>query len=292
VVDKLPLGLAGELRPTLEALKRASGCRLVLGLRDIEDSPENVRLKWDDEVCEAIERYYDLILVYGPESAPDAIDCLGLEHLDVPVRHVGYVGTAIPEAGAADLHGDYVLGTAGGGFDGFRLLADFADAVRLRALDYPTVMVTGPLMEPAARERLQSLTAGLDIDVFEVRTDMEYVISGARAIVSMAGYNTVSELMRARKPALLVPRAGPSQEQLLRACGLAADGLQDMIHPAELSPTSLREAIDRLLVRVPPPNLPDSYSGTDRAARTLADLAVLARAQSADELTPVEVTSG
>ena len=146
-------------------------------------------------------------------------------------------------------------------------------------------------MEPSARERLESLTAGLDIDVFEVRTDMEYVISGARAIISMAGYNTVSELMRARKPALLVPRAGPSQEQLLRARGLAADGLQDMMHPADLSPGSLREALDRLLVRVAPQNLPAYYGGTDRAARTLADLAVLAPAQSADELAPVEMTS-
>jgi predicted glycosyltransferase len=152
-------------------------------------------------------------------------------------------------------------------------------------------MVTGPLMEPLARDRLEQMTTGLDIELFELRTDMEYVIAGARAIVSMAGYNTVSEVMRACKPAILVPRAGPSQEQLLRARTLAAGGLQDMIHPADLSPATLRDALDRVLVRVPPQNVPAHYGGTDCAAETLAGLAGLPAARPADELDPVPTVS-
>src|SRR5215210_8691776 len=42
IVDKTPCGLGDELVPTLEALHRTS-CRIVLGLRDIEDGPEGVR---------------------------------------------------------------------------------------------------------------------------------------------------------------------------------------------------------------------------------------------------------
>src|SRR6185312_11965 len=68
VVDKLPLGQGGELEPTLDALKSSTDCKLVLGLRDIEDSPANVRRKWGTAVRRAIARYYDAILVYGPES--------------------------------------------------------------------------------------------------------------------------------------------------------------------------------------------------------------------------------
>jgi predicted glycosyltransferase len=210
----------------------------------------------------------------------------------VPVHHVGYVGTPIPESGSPDLPREYVLVTAGGGFDGFRLLATFAKALRLRPLGIPTVMVTGPVMDPAARECLAELTAGLDIELFELRTDMEHVIAGARAVVSMAGYNTVSEVMRARKPALFVPRPGPSQEQLMRAGGLAASGLQDMIAPADLSPGSLREALDRLLVRVAPQNLPAHYSGTERAAKILADLAGSVAARPAVELSAVHAATG
>jgi predicted glycosyltransferase len=273
VVDKLPLGHAGELKPTLEALKAGGRCKLVLGLRDIEDSPENVRRKWDLETLRAIERYYDAILVYGPESTPDAIDCLGHLRLDVPVHHVGYVGTAIPDAGPPDLEDGYLLVTAGGGFDGYRLLATFAQALALRPVDRPVVMITGPLMADAQRRRLRELTAGLGIEVSEMRSDMEYVIAGARAIVSMAGYNTVSELMRARKPALLVPRSGPSEEQLIRARRLAASGVQDMLHPADLTAASLRAAIDRLLARTVSEPLPAHYGGTERAVEILSELA-------------------
>jgi predicted glycosyltransferase len=289
VVDKLPLGQAGELRPTLEALKQSARTRVVLGLRDIEDSPANVRLNWGLEIRRAIQRYYDAIIVYGPESTPDAIDCIEQFHLDIPVHHVGYVGTPIPESGPADLEGDYVLVTAGGGFDGFRLLSTFAEAVRLRPLNCRTLMVTGPLMAVAERERLKELSSGLGIVVCELRSDMEYVIAGARAIVSMAGYNTVSELMRARKPALLVPRTGPSEEQLIRARGLAGAGLQDMMHPADLTPGSLRDALDRLLQRVPPQNLPAHYGGTERAAEILVELAQSAAADAGARLRELPV---
>ena len=289
VIDKLPLGPAGELAPTLEALKRGSHCRLVLGLRDIEDSPSRVRRKWGPKVRQAIERYYDLILVYGPESTPDAIDCIGQLELGVPIHHVGYVGTTVPDNGPGDLEGGYLLITAGGGFDGFRLIATFAKAVRLRPLGCRSVIVTGPLMAPAQRRRIREVTAGLDIEVHELRRDMESVIAGARAVVSMAGYNTVSELMRARKPALLVPRAGPSEEQLIRAGQLAAAGVQDMLHPKDLTPESLRDALDKLLRRDPPPAHASYEGGTERAAEILTQLARSTRARSQKPCTAMPV---
>lgn len=290
VVDKLPLGHAGELAPTLEQLKH-SGCKLVLGLRDIEDSPRNVRRKWDLKLRRAIVRYYDLILVYGPESSLDAIDCIGQLELDVPIHHVGYVGTPMPDVGPSDLEGDYVLVTPGGGFDGFELLSTFAEAVRLRPLGCHAVIVTGPLMAGAQRRRLMEITAGLDIEVCELRRDMEYVIAGARAVVSMAGYNTVSELMRAHKPALLVPRSGPSKEQLIRARRLAGAGLQEMIHPRDLTPAALRDGLDRLMFRDPPQALASYHGGTERAVEILMNLANTARAKHAASLEAVRVSA-
>src|SRR3954454_4240729 len=72
VVDKLPLGPGGELTEALEALRSVPRCRVVLGLRDIDDAPERVRREWGPDMRAAIERYYDAILVYGPASAPGA----------------------------------------------------------------------------------------------------------------------------------------------------------------------------------------------------------------------------
>jgi predicted glycosyltransferase len=136
------------------------------------------------------------------------------------------------------------------------------------------------------------LTDGLDIRCTELRTDMESVIAGSRAVVSMAGYNTVAEVMRAGKPAILVPRVRPSEEQLIRADVLATAGLQQMIHPADLSASRLRNAIDRLLRREAPRPRPDHYAGTERATRILARLGGLDSAPATAELETAAVRAG
>jgi len=45
IVDKEPMGLRGELEPTLSLLK-SRGCRLTLGLREVLDAPELLRAEW------------------------------------------------------------------------------------------------------------------------------------------------------------------------------------------------------------------------------------------------------
>ncbi len=274
VVDRLPLGLEGELAPALRAL-RASGCKLVLGLRDIENDPVEVRRTWGPDLREAIRTLYDLILVYGP-SAPalDAIDCLDwdADSLPVPVHHVGYVGNGASDSRPVDLPGKYVLATVGGGSDGYAVLATFIEAVRLRALPCPALVVTGPLMPQHDAERLERLAAGLAVHVSRFRPNLDALIAGACAVVSMAGYNTVAEVMRARRPALLVPRVVPISEQLLRARELGRRGLQDVLHPSELSAPTMRAALDRLLARPRPPFDEESYRGTERTAELLTGL--------------------
>ncbi len=50
LVDKAPAGMSGELRPTLEYLKRESpSTRLVFGLRDIVDAPAATHAEWTRE---------------------------------------------------------------------------------------------------------------------------------------------------------------------------------------------------------------------------------------------------
>ena len=274
VVDKLPLGLDGELEPTLQALRARDGrCKVVLGLRDIDDSPANLRRRWGLGMRDAIERYYDAVLVYGPSSTPDAIACMGWSGLDVPVSHVGYVGAPMPATGPDDLADGYLLATSGGGHDGFELLMTLAQAIRADPLPCETVMVAGPLRDPDKLEQLRRATAGESVRLYAHRTDLPRLIVGARAVVSMAGYNTVGEIMRAPKPALLVPRVRPSEEQLIRARRLEQRGLQQMLHPADLEPATLRAELDTLLTRRAPPLDLADYTGAERAVDVLGGLA-------------------
>jgi len=286
IVDKVPLGLSDELIPTLESLRRSGRTRLVLGLRDIEDDPAAVRRRWGPGgLVGVIRRYYDAVVVYGPEGSMDALTCIGAEELDVPVHHVGYVGAPMPASGPADLQPGYLLVTVGGGADGFALLDSVLQAVRAEPVGRPVVMVTGPLMPPSEVASLHGQAAALGVRLFEMRQDMPEVIAGADAVVAMAGYNTVSEVLRAGKPALLVPRVRPSREQLVRARVLAEAGTADMLHPDELTPARMRTAIEQLIRRERPSFDPADYDGAARTAELLHGLA----RQSAGRRDPVGV---
>ena len=279
VVDKLPLGPGGELTEALEALRGLPRCRVVLGLRDIDDAPDQVRRAWGPDMRAAIERYYDAILVYGPASSPDAIRSVGWTDLTVPVHHVGYLGWPMTDEPAPDLPPGYLLATVGGGHDGYRVLEEVLQAIRLEPLGCPTLVITGPLMPKAQIQALRSLAAGTDAQVVEFRGDMDRVLAGARAVVGMAGYNTVAETLRARRPALLVPRARPSQEQLVRARAVSQQPCYTMLHPDDLDPQTMREALGRLLEAPLPDAPPDEYEGADTSAQLLSGLADAPRAR-------------
>ena len=69
----------------------------------------------------------------------------------------------------------------------------------------------------------------------------------------MGGYNTTTEVLASRKPALIVPRIEPRVEQLIRARRLASLGLVQMIHPHDLTPALMRRKVEELVRRDPPP---------------------------------------
>jgi predicted glycosyltransferase len=274
VIDKLPLGLGGELEATLRAL-RAAGTRIVLGLRDVEEDPVMVRRRWRAmNAREALQGYYDSILVYGPEGgAADALSCMGWNDLAASVHHVGYIGAPLPSEPPADLPPEYILATVGGGADGFPVLAAVVDAVRARPLAIPVVAVAGPLMDPAEVKELRRRAEGLAVHLFEARPDMDAVVAGARGVVAMSGYNTVAEITRAGHPAVLVPRVGPSAEQLIRARALVGDGGFAMIHPDDLTPERMADELASILCRPRPAYDPAEHCGATVAAHILVALA-------------------
>jgi predicted glycosyltransferase len=179
----------------------------------------------------------------------------------------------MPDAGPIDLPAGYLLATAGGGGDGRDILAAVLEAIRSKPLPCPTVVVTGPLMSARDVELLHELARGLNVHVCEFRPDMEAVVAGARAAVTMAGYNTISELLGAGTPALLIPRVIPREEQLVRARALAEAGLAEMLHPNELSPAVVRAKLGDLLQRPATPPQARQQDGARHAARLVLDLA-------------------
>src|SRR5690349_11228349 len=83
LVDHMPHGAMGELIPTLD------------GLRDILDAPEVVRRRWEVEgAYDAIERYYDTVLVYGKREVFDLAEQYGFSpSVAERLHYTGYVCT-------------------------------------------------------------------------------------------------------------------------------------------------------------------------------------------------------
>ena len=266
VVDYRPLGRGGELRPALEWLRADGGCTIALGLWEVDDAPEQLRREWPQDLLAAVRELFDLALVYGHPS-PGDVRVDGLHGVGVSVHHTALVAAPMAERGAADLEDGYLLAMTGGGADGFALLDAVLGAIALRPLGIPAVVVTGPMMAADDVAALGRRAVGLDVQLQHFRPDMDAVLAGARAVVSMAGYCTVAEVLGSGKPALLVPRTFPREEQLARARRWAAAGRVAMLDPRELEPPLLREAIGLLLER--PAAVREPLTGAGDAARVL-----------------------
>jgi predicted glycosyltransferase len=91
----------------------------------------------------------------------------------------------------------------------------------------------------------------------------------------MAGYNSLCEVLRWRKKALVIPRPGPSAEQRMRSRLFAGRGLIRLLAPEALTPRRLAADLDRLLAdeTVPNPAGIPPLDGAQRTARMLLESA-------------------
>ncbi|MBB3914729.1 MULTISPECIES: glycosyltransferase family protein [Rhizobium] len=258
IVDKEPMGLKGEVEDTLAYLK-ARGTVLVLGLREIMDAPHLLEAEWKKNgIMQKIDQYYDSVWVYGP---PDFYD--PLVGLDVPASlrrkmdFVGFLQRSVSK-GKTSINArkdNYLLVTTGGGGDGSDLVHDVMNAYEADpTLTQKALVVLGPYMPAAERAKLVQKGEAISyIEVIEFDNHMEELIDGATGVVAMGGYNTYCEILSFDKPALIVPRVKPREEQLLRAQRASELGLVDMLLPEQsVDPTIMAEALKRLPSRLPP----------------------------------------
>jgi predicted glycosyltransferase len=244
IVDKRPAGVDGELLETLKTLKeRNYPTKLVLGVRDILDDPKVTRRSLiNNHAFELIERFYDQVWIYGTPEIFDHTREYGYPKNILPKTHYcGYLQrpTKTNAAGGKSLR---VLVTTGGGGDGGDITQAYLEGLQNlpRRIKLKTTVMFGPEMPIEKRDALIAKYEHLDDVRFrDFEPDLSHYYARADLVVSMAGYNTVCELLSFGKRAVLVPRDKPVLEQLIRARRLSELGFFDMIEPSELTPEKL-----------------------------------------------------
>ena len=235
IVDKEPLGLRGEVKPTIELL-RAQGGRTVLGLRDIMDDPVLLRQEWKNRgIPMDLERLYDEIWVYGVPAMGDPL--LGID-ISPAARarmvYTGYLERHLPEMARNPVEvpeEPFLLVTPGGGGDGETLVDWVLRACEEHARpDLHLLIALGPFMSQSRRFSFERRAAALEqVQTLTFHPNIELLIARAAGIVAMGGYNTFCEILSLDKRALLVPRSMPRMEQTLRARRAEELGLIDML---------------------------------------------------------------
>jgi len=284
LVDHMPNGVLGELAQTLRALRaHARGARIVLGLRDILGAPADIRKQWlADGAFEAAATFYDRILVYGSAELFDlANEYQFSPELVAKTDYCGYVSrehiAVAPEKEREASRERLILVTGGGGADASFFMDRFLDALRVLGPDAGcrAVIAVGPFLHEEQYKLLRRKARGLPARLSRGEEDRIDLLQRADLVVSMAGYNTLGEILRFGKKAIVIPRPGPSAEQTMRAGMMAARGLFHTIHPHDLTPETLAGTITRLLddgVPFDARNLPPLTGASRAAERMLAEV--------------------
>lgn len=256
IVDNVPRGAQNELDATLEMLRKTGGTHVVLGLRDVIDHRDKVRAQWvKQRNFSAVNEWFDEVWIYGAQEFYDLIAEYDMgAMLEGKARFTGYlrrdhaVDPAVSEAIRNQvLKGDptpYIMTMVGGGRDGLALCKAFAQA-RLPE-GRRGILVTGSQMSPQDSQIVSDIARdNRNLTVIDFLAETIALIDGADRFIGMGGYNTICEILSLNKDALIVPRATPRAEQLIRAERLAAHGLIDMLHPDDISADRLTAWMER-----------------------------------------------
>jgi predicted glycosyltransferase len=287
IVDKKPRGISNELQSTLELIRDSMPTTdVVLLLRDILDAPHVTQRIWlKNNYFQSIEHYYHSILVMGSQEVFDITqEYLFPEKITKKVIFCGYINrnhitskTADPML-FSDSQKPRVLVTVGGGEDGFLPLKHFINGLTQCGSNdtFSTLIVTGPEMSQRHKEDIYNSTKSLNhLKVVDFIPDLVTHMQTADLIVSMAGYNTIVEILALNKPAIVIPRIKPVKEQLIRAEHMDKLGLLKCIHPDELSPEYLmNEVTTQLGQRMNGTKAIDiiNFDGLSTATRTIKSL--------------------
>ena len=289
LVDHAPTGMKGELLKAFDYLKKyCPDTTIALGLRDILDNGLAVRKLWKEQgVYDVLENIYDIIWIYGCKEVYDVFHEYQMpESLKPKIQYTGYVvrtdhmplKSSVVQRESSPIKDTpfKILVTAGGGEDGFFIFDSFLKVIKkMEDENIFCTLVLGPLMSAQNRIKLEEEAVRLDmkhVQFLSSTTELTELIEKNNLIIAMGGYNTTAEILVSGKPAILIPRAKPREEQRIRTRIFGQMGLVWDIQPEEPIEMRLQEIIKAALEGKKPSrkgSVPLNVNGAQWVAREI-----------------------
>ena len=249
IVDHAPVGMGGEVLPTLEWLRDRGECCTLLGLRDIIDEPRSVMDLWNEKgIYTVLQDLYDHVLVYGNRTIYNPVAAYGFPpEVAAKTFFTNYVcernGSTSPRRRADER---LVVVSIGGGDGGAEeVIGNYLEMLRRfrGEIDFRTRVLTGPLLPPEAQQRFRALARDLPVEVQEFAESTTPLFERADLVVSTAGYNTATQLFAHARRSIIIPRVLHRHEQLIRARRMDELGLATCLHPRSADPETIFAAV-------------------------------------------------
>ncbi len=258
IVELFPFGrkqFSFELMPLLDEARK-NGTRVVCSLRDILVAKPNQN-EFEARVCGITRKYFDLVLIHADPRFQTLDESFSRRSdLGCPVAYTGYVGrtSVSPPVPVGDIPvRPTIVGSIGAGKceTGHRLLEGLMAAAELLKAELPHQfeIFTGPFMPERDHLRMRDLAGNLsNVTVRQYTPDLPGRLRAAHLSVSMGGYNTIMDVLRANVRALVYPVIGNGDsEQAVRAAKLEARGAIETLETRELVPQVLASRIAKAL---------------------------------------------
>ncbi|MEC4895520.1 MAG: glycosyltransferase [Oscillatoria sp. PMC 1051.18] len=204
------------------------------------------------QVIQTLHQYFDGILVHADPQVVRLQEHLSwVEQITIPIEYTGYVSQkAAPHSVDEKFPHSHPSETAivsAGGAGSLSLISNCIEAWEHPSIQNFTrdrqLLIFLPLF--FSEDKLTSLQNYLNSDRIQIQhfsANFLNYLQTATLSISQAGYNTCTNILETRTPAILIPNPAMS-DQLPRSRILAERGLVTAIEPEYLSPTTLARAI-------------------------------------------------
>ena len=258
------LHLRSEIVPIITLAREVNNrSRVISSIRDIsprtanEPDPDQYRR----EVLHLLSNFFDGILVHADPAFVRLEECVPWAgEIPVPIEYTGYVsekpaGKACHIKASPDqntISDDLVIASAGGS-GSEDLLTHYIDAWkradRQGAVAKYKLVIFAPLFLPEHTLRsLRERATGSQIEIRHFTPGLVDWMCAADLTINEAGYNTCTNILETRTPAILIPNPLMS-DQSLRASRFAASRLATVIESRDVNPDRLARTIIETLGR-------------------------------------------